>query len=292
MRAILAAAILLLCLSTAAPATNSDSTSEQPPNPSAAGAAPQVSVDDLCNALLTSAQDNDLPITFFANLIWQESRLRDDAVSPKGALGIAQFMPKVASASGLENPFDPLAALAASARLLRGLRDQFGNLGLVAAAYNAGAKRVSEWLARRRALPRETRFYVLDVTGRSVEQWQKMPPDNAAPRLVRHLPCRDFPAFAELEQAQSQQAKSQQAQLRPDQARQPQAEKPQAQKPKLPQRGQATALAKRRRLAARAHPRAPLRHEQVRAAERERQRGRQEAEERIGRAPHQRRSRA
>ena len=67
-----------------------------------------LSLNDLCNALYTSAQDNDLPVPFFANLIWQESRLRDDAVSRKGALGIAQFMPETAAETGLDNPFDPL----------------------------------------------------------------------------------------------------------------------------------------------------------------------------------------
>jgi Transglycosylase SLT domain len=165
---------------------------------------PEVSLDDLCNALLTSAQENDLPVPFFANLIWQESRLRDDAVSPVGALGIAQFMPRVAEASGLDNPFDPLQAIPASARLLHALRDQFGNLGFVAAAYNAGARRVSEWLERRRALPRETRNYVVRVTGRSAEDWRTTPPDDAALAFVRHLPCRGLPAFADLEQAQLQ----------------------------------------------------------------------------------------
>ena len=55
---------------------------------------------------------------------------------------------------------------------------QFGNLGFVAAAYNAGAHRVSEWLAHDRALPRETLNYVLRVTGRSAEQWRKTPPTD------------------------------------------------------------------------------------------------------------------
>ena len=55
-----------------------------------------LSLDNLCNTLFTSAHDNDLPVPFFANLLWQESRLRNDVVSKKGALGIAQFMPKVA----------------------------------------------------------------------------------------------------------------------------------------------------------------------------------------------------
>jgi hypothetical protein len=164
--------------------------------------ATEVSRDDLCKALLTSAEDNDLPVPFFANLIWQESRLRDDAVSPKGALGIAQFMPATAAESGLDDPFDPLQAIPASARLLNELRLQFGNLGFVAAAYNAGARRVAEWLEHRRGLPRETRGYVAHVTGRSVDEWRTMPPHDAALTFVQRLPCRNLPAFADLEQAQ------------------------------------------------------------------------------------------
>ena len=105
------------------------------------------SVSDLCNALYTSAEDNNIPVPFFANLIWQESGLQLDPVSSAGALGIAQFMPKVAAEVGLHDPFDPHQALPASARFLRALRDQFGNLGFVAAAYNAGAHRVAR-LAR------------------------------------------------------------------------------------------------------------------------------------------------
>lgn len=163
---------------------------------------PQVSIPDLCNALLTSAEQNDLPVAFFANLIWQESRLRDDAVSPKGALGIAQFMPQVAAKNGLQNPLDPLQALPASARMLRTLRDQFRNLGFVAAAYNAGAGRVAQWLAHGRTLPRETRGYVLNVTGRSVDEWRKTPADDASLHFVRRLPCRELPEFADLERAQ------------------------------------------------------------------------------------------
>jgi Transglycosylase SLT domain len=163
------------------------------------------SVDDLCNALFTSAQDNDLPVPFFANLLWQESRLRDDVVSKKGAQGIAQFMPKVAVETGLANPFDPMQAIPASARFLQRLRLQFGNLGFVAAAYNAGAHRVIEWLERRASLPRETRDYVVRVTGLSVETWKTMPIDNDALTFVPRLPCRSLPAFATVEQEQMQQ---------------------------------------------------------------------------------------
>ena len=169
-----------------------------------------LSVDDLCNALVTSAQDNGLPVQFFANLIWQESRLQNDAVSSAGALGIAQFMPEVAVENGLENPFDPLQAIPASARLLRALREQLGNLGFAAAAYNAGPHRVSDWLASGKALPRETLNYVLRVTGRSAEQWRTTPPADATLTFAEHLPCRGMPAFADLEQMQLEQAQADQ----------------------------------------------------------------------------------
>jgi hypothetical protein len=178
---------------------------EQPSPPGDPKAATPISLGELCNALFASAQDNHLPVTFFANLIWQESGLQKDIVSRKGAMGIAQFMPQTADESGLGDPFDPLKSISASARLLRDLRGQFGNLGFAAAAYNAGARRVSEWLDRHRKLPRETLSYVVNITGRSVDDWQKTPPDDATLRFVQRLPCRDMSAFAALEQTQAQQ---------------------------------------------------------------------------------------
>ncbi len=184
---------------------NSEPASDQPSPPGDPTTATPISLGALCNALFSSAQDNHLPVTFFANLIWQESGLQKDIVSRKGAMGIAQFMPQTAVEKGLGDPFDPLQSISASARFLRELRGQFGNLGFVAAAYNAGPRRVSEWLERHRRLPRETQSYVVNVTGRSVEEWQKTPPDDAALRFVQRLPCRDISAFAELERAQAQQ---------------------------------------------------------------------------------------
>ena len=156
-----------------------------------------------------------MPVPFFANLLWQESRLRVDDISKKGAQGIAQFMPKTAVETGLANPFDPMQAIPASARFLQRLRLQFGNLGFVAAAYNAGAHRVIEWLERRASLPRETRDYVVRVTGLSVEAWKTMPIDNAALTFVPHLPCRGLPAFANVEQEQLQQTELERAKRAP-----------------------------------------------------------------------------
>jgi hypothetical protein len=173
----------------------------------------ELSLDNLCNAVLTAAQDNDLPAPFFANLLWQESGLRNDIVSSKGALGIAQFMPETAAENGLADPFDPMQAIPASARFLRELRMEFGNLGFVAAAYNAGPHRVIDWLERRASLPQETRDYVLHITGISIDAWRHIAVNDDALTFVRPLPCRSLPAFASMEQAQSQQALLDQAKL-------------------------------------------------------------------------------
>src|SRR5215469_13020179 len=130
-----------------------------------------VSTDTICSALAAAAAQNDLPTDFFARLIWQESRFDPTAVSRAGAQGVAQFMPATASSRGLADPFNPLEAIHQSAKLLQDLQREFGNLGLAAAAYNAGPGRVRDWLSGRRGLPRETRAYVRLVTGQSAEQW-------------------------------------------------------------------------------------------------------------------------
>jgi soluble lytic murein transglycosylase-like protein len=68
-----------------------------------------------------------------------ESRYRHNAISPKGALGLMQFMPDTAARYGLKNPFDPRAAIDAGARYLRDLLWRFGGrIDLAVAAYNAG----------------------------------------------------------------------------------------------------------------------------------------------------------
>jgi Transglycosylase SLT domain len=132
---------------------------------------PAITPTTFCPALAAAAAANDLPFAFLARLIWQESGFKAEAVSRAGAQGVAQFMPETARLRGLENPFDPLEAIAESARLLSDLNREFGNLGLAAAAYNAGPGRVRDWLSGRRPLPGETRAYVRIVTGRSAEEW-------------------------------------------------------------------------------------------------------------------------
>jgi hypothetical protein len=132
--------------------------------------------ESICLMIESAASANGLPPEFFAGVIWQESSFRADAVGPvtrsgQRAEGIAQFMPGTASERRLLDPFDPVQALPKSAEFLRELLDQFGNLGLAAAAYNAGPKLVHDWIARQRGLPRETRNYVRAITGISVDDW-------------------------------------------------------------------------------------------------------------------------
>jgi len=131
----------------------------------------------MCLMIESAARANGLPLDFFARVIWQESRFQPDAVGPvtrngQRAEGIAQFMPGTAGERRLLDPFDPVQALPKSAEFLAELRDQFGNLGLAAAAYNAGPRRVREWLAGTGPMPSQTRAYVAAITGSSVEEWR------------------------------------------------------------------------------------------------------------------------
>jgi len=144
----------------------------------------------ICEAVKNAAEESDIPIGFLARLLWQESRFRAQEVSSAGARGIAQFMPQTAVEVGLKNPFDPFQAIPASAKFLRKLRDQFGNLGLAAAAYNAGGGRIEKWLSRRSSLPKETRAYVQIITGHKAEAWTAVENTVYMPTdLPQEAPC-------------------------------------------------------------------------------------------------------
>jgi hypothetical protein len=164
------------------PAQNQPAPTAAPNNPPTA--------DDICRAVEQDAAANDLPVEFFARVIWQESRFNAQAISPKGARGIAQFMPQTADFRGLVDPFDPIEALRHSAGYLHELKTKFGNLGLAAAGYNAGPGRVSEWLAGRRGLPSETRNYVAIITGWTADEWASpSPPKTAETTIPQGVPC-------------------------------------------------------------------------------------------------------
>lgn len=145
---------------------------------------------DLCAAIDHFAHANQLPPDYFARLIWRESTFRPDAISIKGAQGIAQFMPGTAKLRGLEDSYQVLEALRKSAQYLDELRNRFGNLGLAAAAYNAGENGLSAYLTSGR-LPNETRSYVMAITAHTVEEWKDDPPEDAAAPLDKNKPFLD-----------------------------------------------------------------------------------------------------
>jgi hypothetical protein len=141
-----------------------------------AGETSRQAQQSICLMVESAAQANELPTEFFVRLIWQESRFRPTAIGPrtrsgKHALGIAQFMPGTAAERNLLDPLNPIEALPKAAEFLKDLRSQFGNLGLAAAAYNAGPARVRAWMGGTGSMPAQTRSYVLAVTGNSVDEW-------------------------------------------------------------------------------------------------------------------------
>jgi len=143
-----------------------------------AEAAAAASRSSLCLMLESAARANGIPTAFLVRVIWRESRFDPHAIGPRTrsgghAQGIAQFMAGTAAERALTNPFDPVQALPKAAEYLRELRDEFGNLGLAAAAYNAGPGRVRGWLEGARTLPDETQRYVQAITGRNAADWAR-----------------------------------------------------------------------------------------------------------------------
>ena len=154
----------------------------------------------MCLMIELAARASSLPLEFFARVIWQESRFQPGAIGPVTrsggrAQGIAQFMPGTASERRLLDPFDPVQALPKSAEFLDELRNQFGNLGLAAAAYNAGPRRVQEWLAGTGYMPQETRNYVVAITGSTVEEWATAARNGKMPARAPTTSCRELMAL-------------------------------------------------------------------------------------------------
>jgi len=159
----------------------------EPPKPAEIESATR---EAICLMVESAARANGLPLEFFARVIWQESRFQSDAVGPvtrsgERAQGIAQFMPGTASERRLLDPFDPVQALPKSAEFLNELREQFGNLGLAAAAYNAGPAAIKKY----GGLPPyyETRTYVVRVLKEYEKQLRLagINPENVHPQALK-----------------------------------------------------------------------------------------------------------
>lgn len=145
---------------------------------------------DLCAQIEAEANRHGLPPDFLARLLWQESRFDPNAISPKNAMGIAQFIASTAALRGLSDPFNPAEAIEKSAEYLGEMTRRYGNVGLAAIGYNGGEGRVERFMAGTSGLARETINYVLIITGHPAEAWRDGPPDNVSFALEDGTPFR------------------------------------------------------------------------------------------------------
>ncbi len=90
-----------------------------------------------------AAVKHGVPEDLFLRLVQKESGWNPQAVSPKGATGLAQLMPDTAARLGVD-PTDPAENLSGGARYLRMMYDRFGSWRLALAAYNAGPGAVDD----------------------------------------------------------------------------------------------------------------------------------------------------
>lgn len=141
-------------------------------------------------------REEQVPVELLA-VAFVESGFNPQALSPKGARGIWQFMPGTAAAYGLsirpaaDHRTHPEHSTRAAARYLRDLYKQFGDWKLALAAYNWGEGNIQrvinrtgirdfDELARRGLLPLETRNYVPSV----LAIWTQLDSINAKTRLT------------------------------------------------------------------------------------------------------------
>ena len=98
---------------------------------------------DYLDAARKAARAHNVPEELFLRLVHQESRWNAQALSHKGAIGLAQLMPDTAALLKVD-PHDPLQNLDGGARYLRMMYEKFGNWRLALAAYNAGPGAVEQ----------------------------------------------------------------------------------------------------------------------------------------------------
>jgi soluble lytic murein transglycosylase-like protein len=109
--------------------------------------APQAEVKPDVNTIVKAAgAKHGLDPDFVASVVHAESSFNAKAVSPKGARGLMQLMPKTAEQLGVKDSFDPAANVDGGTKYLRALLDQYnGDVPKALAAYNAGTQRVAQY---------------------------------------------------------------------------------------------------------------------------------------------------
>jgi cell division septation protein DedD len=109
----------------------------------------------------------DVPERWIREVMRQESGGRVSATSPVGAMGLMQVMPgtyaELRSRYGLGNdPYHPYDSIMAGTAYIREMYELYGSPAFLA-AYNAGPRRLEDYLWSSRGLPGETRNYVARI---------------------------------------------------------------------------------------------------------------------------------
>src|SRR3954462_5535983 len=113
-------------------------------------------------SIVQAGEKHHIDPDFINSVVRAESGFRPRAISPKGAQGLMQLMPKTAAGLGVKDSFDSNENVEAGTRYLRQLLEQFNYDAVKAlAAYNAGPERVTQY----HGVPpyRETRAYVARI---------------------------------------------------------------------------------------------------------------------------------
>ena len=126
------------------------------------------SPEDIHKLIDAVAERHRLPATLVHSVIEAESAYDPEAVSPKGAVGLMQLMPRTASDLAVEDRTDPAQNVSGGTRYLKGLLERYSEspdqLLRALAAYNAGPEKVDHY----DGLPpyNETRLFVRRVMQR------------------------------------------------------------------------------------------------------------------------------
>jgi len=129
------------------------------------------------------------------SVIQVESNYNPYAVSPKGAQGLMQLMPKTARRFGVSNSFDAKQNIEGGVKYLKFLQDTFQDDRLAIAAYNAGEGAVTKY-GRKVPPYKETVEYVARV-GRKMGQARKVKSASVAAQTVakNEPPAEQHPAL-------------------------------------------------------------------------------------------------
>lgn len=107
---------------------------------------PNLDVNKYDDLISKAADKFKLDSALIKAIIKAESNFNHKAVSPVGAQGLMQLMPKTASYLNVDDSFHPEKNIEGGARYLSYLlRTYRGNLPLALAAYNAGEKAVAKY---------------------------------------------------------------------------------------------------------------------------------------------------